>query len=101
MSIARQAGRHCPAPHGAAPRHEERSMEYLLLIHSETNRNAEAVPEAARRQMLEAYRAYTDAIQKAGVLKSSNRLRPAASATSVARLRTAMTRKVERSESSA
>ena len=58
-------------------------MEYLLLIHSETNRNAEAVPEAARNQMLAAYKAYTEAIQQAGVLKSSNRLRPAASATAV------------------
>jgi hypothetical protein len=56
-------------------------MEYLLLIHSETNNNAEAIPEAARTQMLAAYRAYTEAIQKSGVLKSSNRLRPAASGT--------------------
>ena len=58
-------------------------MEYLLLIHSEPMRNAEAVPEAARTQMLAAYTAYTQAIQQAGVLKSSNRLRPAASATAV------------------
>lgn len=58
-------------------------MEYLLMIHSETNRNAEAVPEAARNQMLAAYKAYTEAIQQAGVLRSSNRLRPAASATAV------------------
>jgi len=58
-------------------------MEYLLLIHSEPMRNAEAVPEAARKQMLAAYTAYTQAIQQAGVLRSSNRLRPAASATAV------------------
>jgi hypothetical protein len=58
-------------------------MEYLLLLHSETNRNAEAIPEAARAQMLASYRAYTEAIQKAGVLKGINRLRPAASGTAV------------------
>lgn len=58
-------------------------MEYMLLIHSEPNRNAEAVPEAARAQMLGAYRAYTEALHQAGIVKSTNRLRPAASATAV------------------
>ena len=58
-------------------------MEYLLMIHSQTTDNAEAVPEAARAQMLGAYRAYTDALQQAGVLRGSNRLRPAASGTTV------------------
>lgn len=58
-------------------------MEYLLLIHSQTSSNAEAVPEAARQQMLSAYRAYTEALQGAGALRGSNRLRPAASGTTV------------------
>ncbi|MBK6006069.1 YciI family protein [Ramlibacter ginsenosidimutans] len=58
-------------------------MEYLLLIHSETSGNAEAVPEAARQQMLSAYRAYTEALQGAGVMRGSNRLRPASSGTVV------------------
>ena len=62
-------------------------MEYLLLIHSETARNAEAVPVAARNQMLAAYTAYTQALQQAGILKSSNRLRPAASANSSSSVR--------------
>jgi len=83
MSIRGVPERHCPASHGAAPQAKERTMEYMLLIHSETNRNAEAVPEAARNQMLAAYKAYTEAIQQAGVLKSSNRLRPASAATAV------------------
>ena len=58
-------------------------MEYMLLIHSELNRNAEALPAAARAPMLEAYRAYTEAILQSGVCKSSNRLRPGGTATSV------------------
>lgn len=58
-------------------------MEYLLLIHSQTSSNAEAVPEAARQQMLSAYRAYTEALQGSGVLRGSNRLRPASSGTTV------------------
>jgi len=58
-------------------------MEYLLLIHSETQGNAEAVPEAARNQMLAAYKAYTEAVQQAGIGRGSNRLRPAASGTAV------------------
>lgn len=58
-------------------------MEYMLLIHSETNRNAEAVPEDQRRQMLAAYRAYSEALQQAGVVRGGNRLRPASTATAV------------------
>jgi hypothetical protein len=58
-------------------------MEYMLLLHSETSKNAEAVPEAARAQMLAAYRSYTEAITQAGIVRSTNRLRPAAAATSV------------------
>jgi hypothetical protein len=58
-------------------------MEYLLLIHSEVPRNAEAIPEAARNQMLAAYKAYTEAVQQAGIGRGSNRLRPATSATAV------------------
>ena len=58
-------------------------MEYMLLIHSQTNTNAEAVPESVRTQMLGAYRAYSEALQRAGIVRSANRLRPAASATAV------------------
>jgi hypothetical protein len=55
-------------------------MEYLLLIHSDDSRASE-VPEAARSQMLAAYRAYTEALHQAGIVRSSNRLRPASSGT--------------------
>src|SRR3954449_4131571 len=83
MSIRGVPERHCPASHGATPQAKERTMEYMLLIHSETDRNAEAVPEAARNQMLAAYRAYTEALQHGGLLRGSNRLRPASSGTAV------------------
>jgi hypothetical protein len=65
------------------PERKEHVMEYLLLIHSETSSNAEAGPEAARQQMLSAYRAYTEALMGAGVMRGSNRLRPASSGTAV------------------
>jgi hypothetical protein len=58
-------------------------MEYLLLIHSEIPRNPEAITETARTQMVAAYRAYTEALQQAGVMRGSNRLRPAAGGTAV------------------
>jgi hypothetical protein len=61
---------------------KEPSMEYMLLIHADTS-GADAVPESARAQMLAAYRAYTEALQQAGIVRSSNRLRPASSATVV------------------
>ena len=43
-------------------------MEYMLLIHAD-NSGAEAVPESVRAQMLAAYRAYTEALQQAGVVR--------------------------------
>jgi hypothetical protein len=61
---------------------KELSMEYMLLIHADTS-GADALPESARTQMLAAYRAYTEALQQSGVVRSSNRLRPASSATAV------------------
>jgi hypothetical protein len=61
---------------------KELSMEYMLLIHAD-NSGAETMPESARAQMLAAYRAYTEALQQSGVVRSSNRLRPASSGTAV------------------
>jgi hypothetical protein len=55
-------------------------MEYMLLIHSDDSRASE-IPEAARGQMLAAYRAYTEALHQAGVVRSSNRLRPSGAST--------------------
>jgi hypothetical protein len=57
-------------------------MEYMLLIHSDDSRVSE-IPDAARNQMLAAYQAYTEALHQAGVVRSSNRLRPASTATVV------------------
>jgi hypothetical protein len=61
---------------------KELSMEYMLLIHAD-NSGADTMPESARAQMLAAYRAYTEALQQSGVVRSSNRLRPASSGTAV------------------
>lgn len=57
-------------------------MEYLLLIHSDANRFA-AMPDAARQQAMAAYMAYTQALRESGVMRASNRLRPATTATTV------------------
>lgn len=57
-------------------------MEYLLLIHSDPS-GFQALPEAAQRQAEAAYRAYTEALSQAGVLRGSNRLRPSAASTVV------------------
>src|SRR5215469_15842560 len=57
-------------------------MEFLLLIHSDESK-LQALREAERAQGLAAYGAYTEALQKAGVLRGGNRLRPVATATTV------------------
>jgi hypothetical protein len=60
-------------------------MEYLLLIHSDPQ-GLKALPKDTQEAALAAYRAYTNAVKEAGVLLSSNRLRPG-SATTVVRVR--------------
>ena len=57
-------------------------MEYLLLIHGDESK-LQALREAEHSQALAAYGAYTEALQKAGVLRGGNRLRPVATATTV------------------
>lgn len=57
-------------------------MEYMLLIHADGSK-FETMPEAAKSQALAAYGAYTEALRKADVVRSSNRLRPGSSATTV------------------
>ena len=57
-------------------------MEYMLLIHDDP-RAFEAMPEAEVNQVMAAYGAYTEALQKAGVMRAGNRLHPASSATTV------------------
>ena len=57
-------------------------MEYLLLIYSNESAMQKA-PKEASAQMHNAYMAYTEAMQKAGVMVGGNRLRPATEATTV------------------
>jgi hypothetical protein len=57
-------------------------MEYLLLLHSDP-KGFEAMTETQRAQGMAAYMAFTDALRKADVLRGSNRLRPADTATTV------------------
>lgn len=57
-------------------------MEYLLLIHADDSK-FEALPDAVKGQALAAYGAYTEALRQAGIVRSSNRLRPPNAATTV------------------
>jgi hypothetical protein len=62
--------------------HKELSMEYMLLIHADDNK-FETLPQATQSQALAAYGAYTEALRKADIVRSSNRLRPGSTATTV------------------
>ena len=57
-------------------------MQYLLMIYG-SEAGMEAVPAEARTKMSAAYGAYTQALMKAGIVRSSNRLRPGDTATTV------------------
>ena len=57
-------------------------MKYMLLIYQSEAGMMSASKEAAN-QMLAAYGAYTEALDKAGVRAGSNRLRPTDSASTV------------------
>ncbi|HSV78553.1 MAG TPA: YciI family protein [Ramlibacter sp.] len=57
-------------------------MEYMLLIHADGSK-FESLPQEVKSQALAAYGAYTEALTKAGILRSSNRLRPGNTATTV------------------
>jgi hypothetical protein len=57
-------------------------MQYLLMIHSDEAAMS-AATETQHGEMMAAYGAYTEAMGKAGVLVSGNRLRPASAATTV------------------
>jgi hypothetical protein len=57
-------------------------MEYLLLIHSD-DEAFEKMPKDTQMAALQAYGAYSEALAKAGVLRSANRLRRARDATVV------------------
>jgi hypothetical protein len=57
-------------------------MQYLLMLYSEEGGWNQLTKEQ-QEQGVAAYRAYTEALQKAGALKSSNRLQPTSAATTV------------------
>ena len=57
-------------------------MEYLLLIHADDT-PMKSMPQDTIAARIAAYGAYTKALKDAGVLRGSNRLRPASSATTV------------------
>jgi hypothetical protein len=57
-------------------------MEYMLLIYSDPD-GFDKLSPSHQAEGMAAYGAYHQALQKAGVLRNSNRLRPAQSATTV------------------
>ena len=57
-------------------------MQYLLMIHSEEG-GWNKLSKGEQEQGMAAYGAYTEALKKAGVLKSSNRLQPSSASTTV------------------
>jgi hypothetical protein len=57
-------------------------MQYLLLLHA-NEAGFDALTPAQQQQGLAAYMAYTEALEKAGALAGSNRLKPASTATTV------------------
>jgi hypothetical protein len=57
-------------------------MQYLLMLYADGSTFNKMTPEQ-QLQGLAAYRAYREALATAGVLKGTNRLRPAESATTI------------------
>ncbi|SRR6266849_1338819 len=57
-------------------------MEYMLMVYVE-EAGWSKLPKAAQEQGMAAYKAYTEALTKAGVLRGSNRLQPSSAATTV------------------
>ena len=57
-------------------------MQYLLMLYSGESHWSNMTP-AEQEQTMGAYRAFTEALNKAGVLAGSNRLQPISAATTV------------------
>ena len=57
-------------------------MQYILLLHADEAGFARMTP-AEQQQGMAAYMAYSEALNKAGAMKGSNRLQPVATATTV------------------
>ncbi len=70
------------APHAAYNPKRRFDMQYLLTLYSDESGWSKLTPEQ-QQQGVAAYGAYTQALQTAGVLKSSNRLRPSSTATTL------------------
>lgn len=57
-------------------------MQYLLLIYSEEG-GWQRMTQAEQEQAMAAYGAFTEALNKAGVMKGSHRLQPSTASTTV------------------
>ena len=57
-------------------------MKYMLLVYA-SEAGFQALSKAQTEQALAAYGAYSEALQKAGILVGSNRLQPVGSASTV------------------
>ena len=57
-------------------------MQYLLLLYANEH-GWDSLTPAQQQQGMAAYKAYTEALQKSGALKGSNRLQSASTATTV------------------
>ena len=57
-------------------------MQYLLMLYADES-GWNKLTKEQQEQGVAAYRAYTEALQKAGALKGSNRLQPTSAATTV------------------
>jgi hypothetical protein len=72
-----------PAEHDAPPyRAKESAMKYMLLVYS-NEAGMQSASKAQVDQMLAAYGAYVEALNKAGVAAGTNRLQGTAAATTV------------------
>jgi hypothetical protein len=70
------------AGHNAQPDNSGESMKYMLMIFGSEGQE-QAYGKEAETRMMAAYGAYTEAMQKAGVMKAGDRLKPSTSATTV------------------
>ncbi len=57
-------------------------MQYLLMLYAE-EAGWNKLAKAEQEQGMAAYKAYTEALTKAGILRASNRLQPSSAATTV------------------
>jgi hypothetical protein len=83
LSKSARLKRHLYGRPGWSPENEgELVMQYMLAIYGD-ERAAESTPREQTTEIVNAYMAYTKALQDAKVLVGSNRLRPTSAATTV------------------